>query len=270
MSDSFKKSQPIGIFDSGVGGLTVANAIRSHLPNERFVYFGDTAHLPYGDKSADAIRFYSIKISKFLIEQGCKMIVIACSSASSAAYDVLLDFYSDRISFVNVVDPLIETAVNKSYKNIGLIGTKATVNSNIYKKRLQYLNPELNLSQLATPLFAPMIEEGYCDNTISESIISEYLSNNKLKDINCLLLACTHYPLIKQSIESYYDGSVDILDATDVVARSVYQKLYSQNLLSETPASEHKFYVSDLTDSFKETTQLFYGEEIDLELASIW
>ncbi|MEM9921712.1 MAG: glutamate racemase, partial [Bacteroidota bacterium] len=190
-------NQPIGVFDSGIGGLTVANAIIRHLPKEQIVYFGDTAHLPYGDKSADAIRYYCIKISKFLLDQGCKMIVIACNSASSAAYNILLDFFEGQTLFVNVVDPLVQTVVNKRFQKVGVIATKATVRSDIYRLKLLERQPNLKVASLATPLLAPMIEEGYAQNKIGQAILENYLSDTSLKDIEALLLSCTHYPLIR-------------------------------------------------------------------------
>ena len=189
-----RANQPIGIFDSGIGGLTVANAIRHRLPNEQLCYFGDTAHLPYGDKSGDAIRYYSLKITKFLLEQQAKMIVIACNSASTAAYEVILDFFPDRALFVNVVDPLVEAVCAKGYKKVGLIATKATVGSGVYQKQLIKTQPDLEVVALATPLLVPMIEEGYAHSRISKSIIEDYLSHPGFEDIDALLLACTHYP----------------------------------------------------------------------------
>jgi len=143
-----KHRQPIGIFDSGIGGLTVANAITKHLPNEEVIYFGDTAHLPYGEKSADAIRYYCITISKFLLEKGCKMIVIACNSASSAAYDVLVDFFSGQTLFVNVVDPLVDAVTNEGYGKVGVIATKATINTGIYRRKLLEKEPVLQVGRV--------------------------------------------------------------------------------------------------------------------------
>ncbi len=262
--------QPIGIFDSGIGGLTVANAIRHALPRESIIYFGDTIHLPYGDKSADAIRYYSLKICKFLLEQQCKMIVIACNTASSAAYDVLLDFFEGKVLFVNVVDPLVQSVVNGEYKNVGVIATKATINSSIYKNKIKNYNQRIKVNQVATPLLAPMIEEGFYSGNISASVIDSYLSHPDLENIDALLLACTHYPLIKPEINQFYGGKVDILDSTDVVAKSVYEMLSNEDLLrSNNHVAEH-FYVSDYTDSFEQTAKNFYGEHIKLEAKHIW
>ncbi|MBK6619588.1 MAG: glutamate racemase [Saprospirales bacterium] len=262
---------PIGIFDSGVGGLTVANAIVRSLPNEEIIYFGDTAHLPYGDKSADAIRYFSLRISKFLLEQDCKMIVVACNSASSAAYHVLVDFFKGQALFVNVVDPLVEKVAGKRYRKVGVIATKATVQSGMYERQLRALQPDLEIASLATPLLAPMIEEGYVHNEISHAVLQSYLSHPSLQGIDALLLACTHYPLIRPDIEAFFEGKVEIFDSTDVVVSAVRQRLGSKNLLNEQkPQRPHRFYVSDYTSSFESTTRLFYKEEIALEHCPIW
>jgi glutamate racemase len=264
------RNKSIGIFDSGIGGLTVANAIQKHLPNEHLIYFGDTAHLPYGDKSADAIRFYSLKISKFLLDQNCKMIVIACNSASSAAYNTLLDFFEGKTLFVNVVDPLVEAVTDRAYDNIGVIATKATIRSNIYRDKIKHKLQKANVQSMPTPLLAPMIEEGFYKGNISHSVIDTYLGRSEFKDIDALLLACTHYPLIKMEIEAYLDHKVDVLDSTDVVADAVSRLLMREDLLSPKRTKKNVFYVSDYTQSFEDTAKVFYGEEIELETANIW
>ena len=264
------QNKSIGIFDSGIGGLTVANAIQKALPDEHLIYFGDTAHLPYGDKSADAIRFYSLKISKFLLEQNCKMIVIACNSASSAAYHTLLDFFEGKALFVNVVDPLVDAVISKQHNNIGVIATKATIRSNIYRDKIKHQLQKSTVTSMATPLLAPMIEEGFYKGEISHSVIDTYLGRAEFENIDSLLLACTHYPLIKTEIENYFNQKVDILDSTDVVANAVKGSLENQNLLASNRTKQNEFYVSDYTESFEDTARIFYGEEIKLETANIW
>ena len=265
-----KSSQPIGIFDSGIGGLTVANAIKEALPNENLVYFGDIAHLPYGDKSADSIRYYCIKISQFLLEHECKKIVIACNSAASAAYKVLIDFFKNENLFVSVVDPMVNCLTDKDYSKIGVIATKATVNSNAYKEKINMLFPSIEVQQLATPLLVPMIEEGFHTDKISDQIIEKYLSSDILKNIDALLLACTHYPLIKKNIDLFYQGSIDVVDSAVPVALEVKNQLKKENLLNNEGNPFYRFFVSDYTKSFEETTKLFYKENIILEEVSIW
>lgn len=260
----------IGVFDSGIGGLTVANAINRVLPNEHLIYFGDTAHLPYGDKSADAIRYYALRISKFLLEQDCKMIIIACNSASAAASDMLLEFFEGKTLFANVIDPLVHHTIKEGYQNIGVIATKATIGSNVYQNKLRSQNQSVKVNQLATPLLAPMIEEGFFHNNISQEVIKNYLSDDSMKDLDTLLLACTHYPLIRKEIESYYNGKVDVLDSCDVLAYQVKKMLSQENLLSSNLSKPHKYYVSDFTQSFEDTAKLFNGSEIELEVKNIW
>ncbi len=260
----------IGVFDSGIGGLTVANAINRVLPNEHLIYFGDTAHLPYGDKSADAIRYYALRISKFLLEQDCKMIIIACNSASAAASDMLLEFFEGKILFANVIDPLVEYTVQQGYKNVGVIATKATISSNVYHKKLKSKDQRLKVNQLATPLLAPMIEEGFFNNNISQEVIKNYLSDASMQQLDSLLLACTHYPLIRAEIEAYYEGKVEVLDSCDVLAYQVKEMLTQENLLSQQLTQPHKYYVSDFTQSFEDTAKLFNGSQIELEVKNIW
>jgi len=262
--------RPIGIFDSGIGGLTVAKAIKNVLPKERLIYFGDTAYMPYGDKSSDAIRYYCLKISKFLLEQNCKMIVIACNSASSAAYDVLLDFFEGKVLFVNVVDPLVGEVKKQNLMNVGVIATKATIHSGIYKSKIKAIDQKIKVSQLATPLLAPMIEEGFYTGNIAHSVIENYLLQPELKGIEVLLLACTHYPLIKSQIESFYNHQIKVLDSTDVVSEYVKRLLESENLLADQASGQDTFYVSDFTESFENAAFMFYGREIHLDTQAIW
>lgn len=267
--DSARKKS-IGIFDSGIGGLTVANAIHKALPEEHLIYFGDTAHLPYGDKSADAIRFYALKISKFLLEQNCKMIVIACNSASSAAYNTLLDFFDGKALFVNVVDPLVAAVTAKGYDEIGVIATKATIRSNIYRDKIKHKLQNVKIRSLATPLLAPMIEEGFFKGEISQTVIGTYLGREEFKDIDALLLACTHYPLIKKEIQAFYNYQVDVLDSTDVVTKYVKEMLEADDLLATKRDKENEFHVSDYTESFEDTAKVFYGKDIELQTTNIW
>lgn len=262
---------PIGIFDSGIGGLTVANAIRKILPNEQIIYFGDTAHMPYGDKSPEAIKFYSLKIAKFLIDKNCKLILIACNTASAHAYHELLHFLGDRIPILNVIDPVVDFMVQSgTHKKIGVIGTKSTIRSDIYAKKFKEADPSLDVSSLATPLLAPMIEEGFFNNNISKTVINSYLSSPKLKKIDSLILACTHYPLIKPEISAYYNGKVDIINTAEIVADHLKERLKGLKLLNEEPAKRHQFFVSDYTPSFAKSTRLFFGEKIHLSYKPIW
>lgn len=264
-------SQPIGIFDSGIGGLTVAHAIRSRMPNESLIYFGDTAHLPYGDKSEAAIQAYSIKIADLLVQKGCKVIVIACNSASSAAYELLKEYIHKNVYIVNVIDPMIEWLASKyQHESIGLIGTRRTVQSDIYGRKLREVAPGVQLHSVATPLLAPMIEEGFVHNKISSDVIHQYLSDPSLQNIKALILGCTHYPLIKSEINEFYGGRVEILDSSEVVATALYRYLQTHNLLTTEAHPHDSFMVSDYTETFEASARLFFRESVALTQNNLW
>lgn len=257
---------PIGIFDSGMGGLTVAKAIDTLLPNENIIYFGDTAHTPWGDKSLSTVQHYAIKICDILLRHHCKYIVIACHTASAIASEVVKEYVGDKAHVINVIDPVIHhIGEHHANKKIGLIGTKQTVRSNTYKQRLEILNRNIQFSSLATPLLVPLIEEGYKDNRISEIIVAEYLSNPALLDIHALILGCTHYPLIKKYIQDFYKDKVDLIDASEITALLLKQELASKNLLNSKQAAQKLFYVSDDNEFFSQTTHLFFQKKINLQ-----
>jgi glutamate racemase len=264
-------SAPIGIFDSGIGGLTLAHAITELMPQENIIYFGDTAHLPYGDKSATAIQAYSVKICNLLLEKNCKLILIACNSASAAAYDLVKAYVGTKAKVVNVIDPVI-TYVDQNWegKTLGLIGTKQTVNSGIYANKAEALGKNIHIKSLATPLLAPMIEEGFFSHTISEQIIKEYLAQPALNGIEGLILGCTHYPLIKPQIDAYYKGSIPVIDTSIIVADEIKRILLAEDMLHAGSESSRQFFVSDYTDSFEKSTQIFFGKAIKLTQFPIW
>lgn len=263
--------QPIGIFDSGIGGLTVANAVKELLPREQLIYFGDTAHLPYGDKSEDAIKYYSIRIAQFLLKHKCKTIIIACNTASSIAYSVVKDFVGDQALVINVIDPVVDYVTRqKRFKKIGVIGTKGTIRSTIYERKILEKNPTAEVSSLATPLLASMIEEGFFNNNISKTIIHSYLSKPRLKKVDAMILACTHYPLIKPEIKSFYGDKVEIIDSADIVAQYVKTVLTEKGLLNGRKTGQHHFYVSDYTEAFEKSTKFFFQSKIHLEEANFW
>lgn len=266
-----RHARPIGIFDSGIGGLTVAHAIRTLLPDEDLIYFGDTAHLPYGDKSEAAIQVYSIKIADILLKKGCKVIVIACNSASSASYELLKEYVRTDTHIINVIDPMVDlVAQNFAGKTVGLIGTRRTVQSGVYARKIQEADKDITLHSLATPLLAPMIEEGFFNNQISHEIIAQYLSDPALAGIEALILACTHYPLIKKEISAYYEGTMPILDSSEVVAQALQRYLKEHGLLNTPHSARHHFLVSDYTESFESSARMFFHESVKLEKHSLW
>ncbi len=266
-----RASDPIGIFDSGIGGLTVAHAIKTRLPEEEILYFGDTAHLPYGDKSPAAILQFADHISKYLIDQQCKMVIVACNTASAIAFEQLQTKWGNDALMLNVIDPVAESiARNMEIKKLGVIGTKATIRSNAYEQRLLQLRPDLNVSSLATPLLVSMIEEGFFDNKLSHTIIEAYLNYPDFKDIDAMILGCTHFPLIRKEIDAFFGGGVAIYDSTDIVAEAAVASLTAHELLNEERRNPDRFMVSDYTHSFEQTSRLFFGSEVRLERLPLW
>lgn len=263
-------SQPIGIFDSGIGGLTIAHAIKKHLPNENMIYFGDTAHLPYGDKSASTIQAYSVKIAHMLLQQQCKLILIACSSASAAAFELVREYVASKAIVMNVIDPVIHfLRDHHSHKKIGLIGTRQTVNSNVYKKKIDELNRGIHLTSRATNLLASAIEE-FGNSKAIDGLLAEYLSHPTLQNLDSLILACTHYPIVKNKIANFFGNKIEIIDPSETVAKAVHQRLADENLLNQTRAGTKHFYISDYTESFAASTKIFFDETIQLEHYPLW
>ncbi len=266
-----KANAPIGIFDSGIGGLTVAKAVRQLLPNEQIIYFGDTAHLPYGDKSTAAIQAYSVKIADVLLKAGCKLILIACNSASAAAFDLVKAYVASKAQVCNVIDPVIDYLREKHHhQKVGLIGTKQTIHSGVYLQKVTDLQAGIFLQSLPTPLLVPMIEEGFHKNEVSEAIIASYLSQPLFDGINAMVLGCTHYPLIKNQISDYYKGKVNIIDSSEIVAKAVKALLEYNNLLNLGEKNQDEFMVSDFTPSFQHATKLFFGTSIVLKKYPLW
>lgn len=297
-----EENGPIGIFDSGVGGLTVAHALHTLLPNEKLVYFGDTAHLPYGDKSRESIVQYSLGIADFLLEQKCKVILIACNSASANAFEEVQTHVGSRAVVMNVIDPVVNhvcvnagsildtegenhgTEVDKVH-TVGIIGTKATIDSGTYERKIketlaelladsneisEVSHPGLNVSSMATPLFVPMIEEGFVFDDISNAIIRSYLSRKEMIGIDSLILGCTHYPIIRNQISRFLNFEVNVLDTARIVALSVQEFLNANKLLVTKRSGENLFYISDYTPYFEVIANMFFNENIKLEKRNIW
>lgn len=264
-------NKPIGIFDSGVGGLTVAKAIKQNLPNESVLYFGDTAHLPYGDKSKATIVNYSKHITKYLLNRHCKVIVIACNSASSNAYTEVVEMVNGRVPVINVIDPVVEYIKNaKNINKLGVIGTKSTIASQAYVSKIARVRGDISVSSLATPLFVPMIEEGFIFDDISNAIIRAYLSDNTLSGINSLILGCTHYPIIRNQVLKFFDFKVDVIDSAQIVAQYLQSVLVDKQLLKNSGESNDHFVLSDYTENFKRIAKLFFEKEINIETTNLW
>ncbi len=255
-------SSPIGIFDSGVGGLAVARVIKDLLPNESIYYVGDTARLPYGEKTIGALQRYTQVIGNFLLSKGCKLILIACNTATAAAANLLQEQVGSQVPVFNVIDPVV-TYVKQHYpgKNMGLIGTHFTVQSQVYPQKLQALQTNVLLKMLPTPLLAPMIEAGQYQSEIVET----YLSNPQLVDIHALILGCTHYWLIKQEISHYYQKKIEIIDGASLLATSIQDLLHTQQLSNPKPMPiEDQFVVTKLTPASQTITQRLFGKNVRL------
>ncbi len=263
------KQQPIGIFDSGVGGLTVAHAIKQILPGESLIYFGDTAHLPYGDKSEELIRFYSERITEFLLEHDSKVILIACNSASASAFDYLRKKFHETI-IIDVIDPVVNYLGTRKFNRIGVIGTKRTISSGTYEKKIKELCPSFEVVSLATPLLVPMIEEGFIFDDISNAIIRTYLSNESLDGIQALILGCTHYPIIKNQISKIFNFNVEVVDSARIVSMILRETLEKNGLLNDSGKVNDQFFISDYTTYFEKIARMFFEGDLNLKKADIW
>ncbi len=243
----------IGMFDSGCGGLTVLKKYMKLMPNEDFIYFGDTAHLPYGDKSPEKIIEYCEEIVKFLISKDVKMIIIACGTASATAYEYLKNKYDIEIR--NIITPTASTLTDK---NIGVIATKATIKSKAWKKAIHSFNPTANITSVACPLFVPIIEECLIENEGTSYFVKEYINklNIKSSNISSIVLGCTHYPLLKQQIQNEVGANVRLIDIGEISAKDSLNYLIA-NDLQNTP--EHigtiELFASDDFESFKENAK---------------
>jgi glutamate racemase len=206
-----------------------------------------------------------------LLQQGCKVILIACNSASAAAYDLVKAYVGSKALVLNVIDPVVDYVSNSfSDRKIGLIGTKQTVGSEVYLKKLKTANSSITLNSLATPLLVPMIEEGFYKNDISDQIIGQYLKDPSLNEIEALILGCTHYPLIRKQVAAFFDQHVQVIDSSLIVAESLRQMLSEKDLLASECEGEDRFLVSDFTPSFQTAAELFFQRKIILEKHILW
>lgn len=243
-------NQPIGIFDSGVGGLTVTREIMRQLPKENLIYFGDTARVPYGTKSKNTIIRYSQQISRFLLTKNVKAIVIACNTASAVALESLQEEFD--IPILGVVEPgAIAAAMATKENSIGVIGTKATVRSGIYEKRIRDINPLITVVTKACPMFVPLVEEGLIEDRITDDMVGRYLSEFDAYRIDALVLGCTHYPLLYNPIKRYVGPGVKLVNPAYETARILKALLTEKNMLNESQEKAvYEYYASDRSDMF--------------------
>lgn len=247
------KQRKIGLFDSGLGGLTVLHALEEKLPGVDKVYYGDTLHLPYGDKSDEAIRSFSREIVGFLAAQGCDVIVIACNSASAAAGSMLEESFPD-LTFINVIDPVVAALAGGVPRKTALLGTRATVRSGAYAKRLEAFKVPHELVALPTPLLVPLIEDGFLGSGIEESVLEHYLNDPSLNGIEAIVPGCTHYPLLSEAAAKLRPG-VDWIDAPAIVAEAVDSALDAAG----DGSGSTTYYLSDATPSFLALASSTFG-----------
>lgn len=265
------KKAPIGIFDSGIGGLTVVKAVMETLPGEDIIYFGDTARVPYGIKSMDTVREYGLQITDFLLKKKVKMILIACNTVSAAAEPQIAE-RARNIPVLGVVKAGSEAAcsVLNPTDIVGVVGTLATVNSGTYENAIQSINPEMRVYSKACPMLVPLAEEGWVDNEVALKTLEIYLADIREKHLNGLILGCTHYPLFRASFEKILaDPNIKIIDSAESIAASAKEILEKKDLMNPQESGHFECYVSDKPQRFQQLADRFLGKKLDrIEIVS--
>ena len=253
MSTESRKTAPVGVFDSGVGGLTVAREISRQLPDENIVYFGDTARVPYGSKSQNTIIRFSEQIIRFLKTKDVKAIVIACNTASALALDAVRDEFD--LPIMGVVIPGARAAVEATKnRKVGVVGTDATVQSGMYTKVIHGMAPDITVIEKACPLFVPLVEEGFKEHPVTGEIIEYYLESMRSTDIDAMILGCTHYPLLRSRIREYMGDKIQIVNPAYETAMDLKRLLKEQGMANDGATPQHSrysFYVSDAAEKFR-------------------
>jgi glutamate racemase len=254
---------PIGIFDSGLGGLTVFREIERALPGEDLIYVGDTARVPYGVKSAETVTRYSQEICDFLLRQKVKAIVVACNTASALALPQLKNIYS--IPLLGVLEPGVQAALRVSRSaSVGVIGTTGTIQSESYARALRHRQAEIKVESVACPLFVPLVEEGWIDHEVTRRVAQIYLQGMKRDSIDTLILGCTHYPLLKNILQETLGEGVSLVDSAWETAQSLVGLLREKNLLKpSTPRGEHRYYSTDAPHKMRALAKRFLGHELE-------
>ena len=257
------QNKSLGVFDSGIGGLTVVNQIMKTLPRENIVYFGDTARVPYGAKSEKVIIDYAIQITNFLLSKDIKMLVVACNTVTAVALDVLKARFD--IPVIGVIEPGAKAAVNSTIvKKVGVIGTITTVKSNAYSKEIKKIDASISVISKACPLFVPLVEEGLIDHQATKIIAAEYLLPLTEKGIDSIVLGCTHYPIIRKIIQSVIGHKIKIIDSAESTAFDIKNVLKDKKILNSLNQSpNYQFYVSDLPQKFDEIGTRFLGKKLE-------
>ena len=259
MSDS----RPIGVFDSGLGGLTVANAIKEKLPNENIVYLGDTARVPYGNKSTLLVTGYATQITNFLLGENAKLIVVACNTASALALPALQSKY--QVPILGVIIPGSQAAVHATRnKHVGVIGTIATINSNAYNKVLNEIESSIQITAQACPLFVPLVEEGWLNGPVPSEITASYLKSINVANVDTLILGCTHYPLLKPMIRDHVNDNTVLIDSAETVAKETATILLEKKMSADSSNKGLlKCFVTDSPIQFESIAKRFLGYSLD-------
>jgi glutamate racemase len=256
------RMRPIGVFDSGIGGLTVLQELVSMLPSEDFIYLGDTARLPYGTKSNEVITRYSRENTEFLLAKGIKLLVVACNTSSAVALGEITR--DTMVPVVGVIEPGARAAVKASRSGkIGVIGTEATIASGAYTRAIQALKPGLEIYTRACPLLVPLVEEGWTDNEIAERTVAHYLESLKASGIDTLLLGCTHYPLMRRLFERVLGPRVRIVDSATATAGAVRERLAALHIARRAGAGRQSFFVTETPERFVRVGRRFIGPQVE-------
>jgi len=265
----------IGVFDSGLGGLTVLKEFIRELPDYDYIYLGDTARLPYGNRSADLVYGFSTQACDYLFDQGCELIIIACNTASGLALRRLQQEYlsakNSEKKILGVIRPVSEFFAEKNYKQIGVIGTRGTISSDVYKKELQKLGSKTEVIGQATPLLVPLIEENWINKPETMKILRNYLRPLKLKQIQALILGCTHYPLLIKQIQKVMGKQVEVPNPAEIVAKSLadYLKRHTEIEAKLSQKKQRQYFVTDLTENFEKMAEKFLGQSLRINKTNL-
>lgn len=251
----------IGIFDSGIGGLTVLKELKRLLPGESTIYLGDTARVPYGIRSKETVTRYSLENAQFLLSKGIKMLVVACNTASSLSLDALKK--TIKIPITGVIEPGVKSAVKMTEnRRIGVIGTEATIKSNAYLTIIKKIDPEIEVFSYACPLFVPLVEEGWLDDPVTVEVTKRYLAPFKTHRIDTLILGCTHYPLLKNVIRMVMGDDINIIDSGIETAKEIKKLLKQLKIENTTQDVSHRIFVTDSPERFRSVGERFLDEKI--------
>ena len=257
-----EQTHPIGVFDSGVGGLTVVRALMERLPFENIVYFGDTARVPYGIKSVETITRYASEITSYLLRKEVKLLIIACNTIASVAYEAVAQL--SPVPVLEVIDAGARHAVAATHNSrIGVIGTPTTINSNAYARNIYHYNPSIRVFSQACALFVPLVEEGWLDHPVTRLTAQEYLKPVLAEHIDTLVLGCTHYPLLKALLQEVAGPEIHLIDSAEAMADMTAELLAAQNLANmDRTQPEYRFYVSDVPNRFQTIAERFLGRSL--------